>query len=530
MKTLMVTPFPPHRDGIAAYAVQELRRLRTEGSANGEVVEVLSPVPSAARWHLKLGTPTAIAQLAKKASAFDRTVVQFSPEMLFGGCRSAAQRVGVWLGLAALARCTAVEYRIHEIEYGPMENNPLERRAASMAFGAATRVTVHTEAERVELDRLTGLGRRVEVIDHGRDFRPTVVRSRNKARAELKLPTDQFVFVAIGFLQHHKGFDRAVEAMGHLNVALKTAATRPNVHLHIVGSARVDHPEINDYVEQLSRQCERLQNVTLHKRFVADTEFDLWLQAADTVIVPYREIWSSGVVERARLFDRQLIASDLPQLRDQTPTDTIFFATVDELAAAMEQLCVAWDRVNGPVARSGDRQEGEAGGDAVIGQVGAGERSPSPELETDEKWTISLDRPDRLAIEAQVIARARAAELGTISIVESPAQSRAAHQPQNRAVDELLALGHLHRPTPTSARPGVAPVKRAITRLIDWQIEPIATRLIDLQRATTQAIAQLDQIQAQTESETRSTEQQTDQQLTEVEPGLAASESIDGVL
>ncbi len=497
MNVLMVSPFPPHRDGIATYAVQELRRLRSDGLANGDTVEVLSPQPSAARWHARLGTPAGMAQLCRKASGFDRTVIQFSPEMLFGGCRSAAQRVGVWLGLAALARCTSLDYRMHEIEYGPLEANPMERRAAAMALGLATRVTVHTEAERLELDRLTGLGRRIEVVDHGRDFRPAVVRTRNKARAELNLPADQFVFVAIGFLQHHKGFDRAVEALQKLNHDLGSqsggpAIGRPNLHLHIVGSARIDHPEINDYVDQLTRQCDRLPNATLHKRFVADTEFDLWLQAADTVIVPYREIWSSGVVERAGLFDRQLIASDLPQLRDQAPSDTVFFETVDQLAGAMGQLASAWHRVNGPIDA-----EDESG--QTVSQPGDTDRYGDPgdqDQERDEdRWVISLDQPDRLAIEAQVIARARAAELGVAAAVPN-SLDHSELAGRRRPVDELLSLGHLHRPTPTSARPGVAPVKRMIHRLIDWQVEPLATRLIDLQRATTQAIAELEHQQS----------------------------------
>jgi hypothetical protein len=290
---------------------------------------------------------------------------------------------------------------------------------------------------------------------------------------------------------------------------------RPNLQLHIVGSARVDHPDIVDYVDDLARGCQRLPNATLHRRFVADSEFDLWLQAADTVIVPYREIWSSGVVERAALFDRQLIASDLPQLRDQAPADTVFFSSTQELAAAMEQLGSAWHRVNGPVGQVaaasgvGVGQVGAASGvGSDAGADGAVDEEPTEPTEpADPGWTISLDQPDRLAIEAQVAARARTAELGRLSDgaeVTMPggdrlvaAGSAGAGPDSRRPVDGLLSLGHLHRPTPTSARPGVAPVKRVIHRLIDWQIEPLANRIIDLQRATTQAVAELEQRQVE---------------------------------
>ncbi|MGI9596882.1 MAG: hypothetical protein ACR2QK_12020, partial [Acidimicrobiales bacterium] len=278
MRTLMVTPFAPYRDGIATYAVQELRRLRhsghrrdrrasgidlrsadeaarpaeqptgpelvdpsivaaiaatmspgpgpdsssgpssgspsspSSGSAPGlqgrsDTVDVLSPLPSAARWHLQLGGPKGMLRLARKVSSYDRTIIQFGPEMLFGGCGSPARRVAVWTGLAAVAKRTSLDLRIHEIEYGPLEQNPLERKAARLALDQADRVTVHTEAERDRLDELLGLGRRIEIVDHGRDFVATVERTPAEARRELGLDLDRFLFVSIGFLQHHKGFD-----------------------------------------------------------------------------------------------------------------------------------------------------------------------------------------------------------------------------------------------------------------------------------------------------------------------------------
>ncbi len=461
MKTLMVTPFAPYRDGIATYAMQELRRLRQEG----EQVDVLSPVPSAARWHLRLGGPTGMAQLGRKVADYERTVIQFGPELLFGACRSAGHRVAVWTALAAIARRTALDIRIHEVEYGPLEQNPFERRAARLAFDQADRVTVHTEAEREMLNEILGFGRRIEIVEHGRDIQPAVTRTKGEARTELGLALDQAAFVAIGFLQHHKGFDRAVEAMASVR--------SPRAHLHIVGSARVDHPDITGYVDELTMACARITSATLHQRFVSDVEFDLWLQAADAVVLPYREIWSSGVIERARLFGTPIIASDLPQLRDQAPQDTTFVADVDELTAAMQSVARSLDQ-NAHGGHNG-HPASSAPDMATVDDGGLDLRS----------WDIDVDKVDRNAVQAQVTSRARAAE---ISAVGEPV-----YQPSGRRpVDSLLALGHLHRPLPHSARPGVAPVKRMIDRLIGWQIDPLATRIEALQRATTDAVAQLD--------------------------------------
>ncbi len=455
MRILLVSPFAPYRDGIAAYALQELRRMREAG----HTVEVCSPVPSAARWHLPLGGPVGLSQLVSKAGNYDRVVLQFAPELAFGRCRSAAQRVAVWAGLAALARRRPLDIRIHEIEYEPLAQNPVERRAARLALTAADRVTVHTEAEREALR--DGLRRDVdiEVIEHGRDFEPAIRCTREEARVQLGLPTSGFRFVSIGFLQRHKGFDLAVDAVDRLT---------GDVELHVVGSARVDHPEIASYVAELRASCARSANATLHEGYLSDVDFDRWLQAADAVVLPYREIWSSSVLERASLFGIQIIASDLPQLRGQAPPGTFFVADADELAAVMDKLSSAADRP----------------GTDTPGAVPAPVHAPPT---TATAWIVDPVTPDRDDVQRQIIERARA------SAIDAGEAGDAGND--RRAVDAMLAIGSLERPEPTSARPGVAPVKRAIGRLIGWQVDPLADRLDDLQRATTEAVARLEAAQ-----------------------------------
>ena len=60
-RVLVVSPYPPIRDGIGAYALQQVRSLRRQGHH----VEVLSPVPSAAHHHADLRGPAGAAALAR---------------------------------------------------------------------------------------------------------------------------------------------------------------------------------------------------------------------------------------------------------------------------------------------------------------------------------------------------------------------------------------------------------------------------------------------------------------------------------
>ena len=440
-RRLMVTPYPPYRDGIAAYAVQEVRKLR----AAGEPVEVLSPLPSAAHHHLALGGVRGMAALAKRAKTYDAVTLQFSPEMIFGACRNPAQRVAVWGLLGALAASTKLEIRLHEIEYGPLARNPAERAAARRVLGAVDTLTVHTAREVDELvDRLQLDRSRITLLDHGAAFAAATELTRDEARAELGLDPNEHIFLCIGFLQEHKGFDQAVQAFASSGLA--GAAS-----LHVVGSVRVDHPDLLAYARQLRGLCRGTAGATLHERFVSDEEFDRWIVAADTVVLPYREIWSSGVMERAKLYDRAVIATDVGGMGDQAPEGTLFFTDPATLVKAMRRR---------------------------VGSATHRHDAPSDQTLPAALWDVDRDQPDRSAIESQIRDRVR--------------QRHVALDRAGPAVDPLLALGPLHRPHAVSARPGVTQVKRLLRRLVNWELDPIATRVEELQRATIEAVVELD--------------------------------------
>src|SRR6478735_1095635 len=94
----MVSPYPPRRDGLAQYAVQEVRQLRRDGHE----VEVLSPEPSAAHHHLELLDPRGLLALAKRARHFDRVIVQYHPAIYYREPVTPNERTRVALGMLAL--------------------------------------------------------------------------------------------------------------------------------------------------------------------------------------------------------------------------------------------------------------------------------------------------------------------------------------------------------------------------------------------------------------------------------------------
>ena len=443
MRILMVSPYPPVRDGIGNYAVQEVKRLR----AQGHDVEVLSPEPSAAHYHLELSNRRGPLALAKRVRSYDRVVIQFHPDMFLPVGTTGARRLEITLGLlGAFALARETEVRVHEVNYDFGRGRSALAAATRVMWRAADRISVHTEVERQRFADAFGVPLdRIIVADHGESFVRRTAATKADARTRLGLAHDAFIFLSIGFVQPHKVFDRAVRAFARLGGG---GEDRPR-HLEIVGSVRLDDPHYLGYVEELRDLVAATPGVALHEGYVGDEMFDLWIVASDALVLPYRFIWSSGVIERAHLYDRPVIASRVGGLADQAEPGTMLVDDDDELVAAMRTL-------------------------AGIGAAAPVASAPWPAAGRD-------------AVMAEIHARA-AAERGSLSARSSSVADGVARAGRNGSAAwagsaPVRRVPPLVLPTPVSGRPGVSTIKRLVRRLTAWEVDPLVEQVNRLRDA-----------------------------------------------
>ncbi len=436
----MVSPYPPVRDGLANYAVQEVKRLR----AAGHDVEVLSPGPSAAHHHLDLVGVRGVLALARRVRAYDRVIVQYHPAVFFAPTATPSERAATYAALAAAwTAAHDIELRVHEYpHHGPATR--AEAVAARAMFRAATRVSTHTERERIELSAAFGLDpEQVSVADHGANFERRTSVERSEARERLGLPAEGFMFLSIGFLQPHKGFDRAIQAFAGL--------ADHGCRLDIVGSVRVEDNEYVAYVDELRELAEGTPGVSLHEEYVSDAEFDVWIVACDALVLPYRLIWSSGVCERAALYDRPVIASRAGGLADQVVGEATLVGSDEELERAMR---------------------------AVAGLV--------DDVRVSGNWPTT----GRDAVLAEIRARAGRRHPGRVGQPGTGAASSGVRRRLAARTAPLRRVTPLAMPEARSARPGASSLKRIVRRLTAWQIDPIIGQVNRLQQATIDAMAE----------------------------------------
>jgi len=440
MRILMVSPYPPIRDGIAAYAVQSVAALRREGHE----VEVLSPGPSAAHHHLDLHGPRGPLVLARRVRGYDKVIIQFHPDIFYPVPATPTRHAAVSLALLAAVRAARrTEVVVHEIDYSLGRRRGPDGVAARRLWRRVQSIQLHTEVERRNMIEAFGVRpERATVTAHGAYFVRRTTMTRDEARRSLGIPADELAFLAIGFIQPHKQFDLAVRAFDGLGGR--------GCSLHVVGSVRVDEPQHLAYLAELQALIEATPGAQLHNQYVSDEQFDRWLVASDVVVLPYRNIWSSGVLERALLYDRRVIATAVGGLSHQAaarPGVTL----VDDagLAAAM------W---------------------RARGQAGLG---PDP---VEAAWPTGDERL-RERVQEQVVARATRRRGLPVRTQNGRAAAAA-----GRSSLPLRRLPPLGPPPATSARPGVSLLKRLVRRATGWQVDPLVAQVNALREVTIQAL------------------------------------------
>ncbi len=181
-----------------------------------------------------------------------------------------------------------------------------------LIFSWSKQIWVHTDEERrkvLSCFRWFLRKEQVEVLAHETFLKPKFTGSKIQARTWLKLPQDETILLCIGFIQEHKGFDSVVEAM-------RESLDKTKV-LYIVGSLRLQKKHYLAYRDRLAALVSEVPQCRLVEKFLSDEEFDAWIAAADALVLPYKEIWSSGVGARAILHGTPIIFKDHPHLHSQ---------------------------------------------------------------------------------------------------------------------------------------------------------------------------------------------------------------------
>ncbi len=175
---------------------------------------------------------------------------------------------------------------------------------------------------------------KVRVLPHPSyiDVYPNLV-DQQTARYELGLDANDYVYLHFGQIRPYKGVDRLLDAFDRL------ARHRPEAKLLLVGS-----PGRFEGREDVLQRARANPSVISNFNSVPDADVQLYLNAADVMVLPYLTALNSGALQLAYSFARPVIASEVGCVTDQVDSSTgIIFRWEDGRQSLMNAMLAAPD-------------------------------------------------------------------------------------------------------------------------------------------------------------------------------------------
>ncbi len=230
-----------------------------------------------------------------------------------------------------LRRAKALGYRLvwtaHNILPHQRLFPPLHQSIRRLMMVQADAVITHCQYGRREL--LTRFPRHgpTAVIPHGhyRDVYPTAA-TRSAAREQLGLEATDFVYLAVGNIAAYKGLDALI-------TAFKSVA-EPDDMVLIAGRNRDQR-----LVSRLLQTAAGNDRIRVRPGYITDEEMGIYLQAADVLVAPFRQILTSGSVIAALSCGLPVIAPALGCLPELVTDDAgILYQSDDPTGLAQALL------------------------------------------------------------------------------------------------------------------------------------------------------------------------------------------------
>lgn len=337
-KILMVSTYPPEKCGIGKYAQQQVDYLRNQKN----IVDVLA-IRGEGKYHIEFNKPEKILKLQEFKENYDRIIIQYHASFYYGDNSSFINTIRTHRAFKTLFKSNNnIEVVCHEISY-PLDRNSTGLRKIrdyveyiykKNKWKNAPSVVFHTKKERdlfcnklnIKLEE-----NRHKIIAPNHYYIKYRDITMEQARNELNIPQDEKVFLCIGFIQPHKGFDKVAEAFTKIDSQI-------NKKFYMVGSLRLIYDVTIEYLAKLKNYSENYSNIELREDFVSDELFDTWLIASDVIVIPYSEIWTSGVLGRAKLFNKQCIARAVGGLEEQLDENDFVFSRDEELSKIINEI------------------------------------------------------------------------------------------------------------------------------------------------------------------------------------------------
>jgi D-inositol-3-phosphate glycosyltransferase len=305
--------------------------------------------------HVRLVNLVGGQDAARSLAARVRGVAGYYARLLGYVCRTRARVVHVlWFRkfertegvvLTALLRLAGkkIVFTAHNVDADARDGTStrVRRLALRALYRAVHHILVHTEKMQDELCEQFGVARtKVTVVPFGvNDVIPRSALPRLEARRRLGLHGDDRVLLFFGTIVPYKGVDDLLRAVGRLVKDGKGDQLRVVIAGPVWSGAREYWSGLERLIESLGL-ADRVRT-DVRFEYIPDEEVGVFFRAADVSVLPYRNIYQSGVLALSYFQGVPVIVADVGSLGTDVidgKTGLLFAAGDDaDLAAAIQR-------------------------------------------------------------------------------------------------------------------------------------------------------------------------------------------------
>lgn len=193
------------------------------------------------------------------------------------------------------------------------KDSRLNRLTLRMQYRLVDHIFVHTKKMKAELIEDFGVGgRKVTVIRHPiNNAFPDTDLTPATAKQRLGLEQGHKVILFFGRLRPYKGLDVLLTAFQH------APADDPSYRLVIAGESKKGAEKYFDEIQQVIMRHPHRDQIIQRIQFIPDAETELYFKAADVLVLPYKEIFQSGVLFLGYTFGLPVVAADVGSFREE---------------------------------------------------------------------------------------------------------------------------------------------------------------------------------------------------------------------
>ncbi len=207
-----------------------------------------------------------------------------------------------------------IVFTAHNVNAGKRDgrDNLLNRLSLRIQYRLVHHIFVHTEKMRAELrDEFDVPEGKISVIPFGiNNTAPTSNMSSEEAKARLRLGPRDRAALFFGQIAPYKGLDYLVAALPEV------VRTVDNFRLIVAGKVKKGSEEYWRDIESRLRDLGARVYVITRIEHIPDSHIELYFKAADVLVIPYVQIFQSGVPFLAYSFGLPVVATDVGSLRE----------------------------------------------------------------------------------------------------------------------------------------------------------------------------------------------------------------------